>query len=516
MKKLLSTAIGIAACALCATAAAEKMDEYSATFVKERMCPLPKSVELFDAYVSFSKDSAILFSTANPLPETDRQTLRDEAKMLFKFSPALKFSTDASCAEIPAEGYRIDIDENGVRIGASGLEGLVHSLKTLRQISELDRADASKRVLAHCKISDAPTLKNRMIHLCLFPELTPDRFEKYLRLAWYYKFNYVVIDGWGAMPLDKHPEFSFDKRIDKKTFKRWIDFCKKYAITPVPQVQIWGHASQSQEFSAKHVFENRSPEFANMFEPLGWTYCYSNPKTMPYLKEVIAETMELFGNPPFFHFGCDEAYDRNTCYACRKKNPAEHFAAVINEFSDFVKSRGARAIIWHDTLLDAENPAWEKQIVHGDASAEASLGKISKDIAIADWQYFPQTEFPTSVFFKSKGFDVLAAPWREKSGVYAFARCVKENGLFGFLQTTWNEPFKNIDVVFFHAAQAAWSGGDKAVEKFFDTREDGAGHAHHRRLKLSADKHFKEVESDIGKKFDYRELGKRYNAIQVQ
>lgn len=248
MKKLLSAVIGIAACALCATAAAEKMDEYSATFVKERMCPLPKSVELFDAYVSFSKDSAILFSTANPLPETERQTLRDEAKMLFNFSPALKFSTDASCAEIPAEGYRIDIDENGVRIGASGLEGLVHSLKTLRQISELDRADASKRVLAHCKISDAPTLKNRMIHLCLFPELTPDRFEKYLRLAWYYKFNYVVIDGWGAMPLDKHPEFSFDKRIDKKPSNAGLTFAKNTQSRPFRRCKFGGTRRSRRSF----------------------------------------------------------------------------------------------------------------------------------------------------------------------------------------------------------------------------------------------------------------------------
>lgn len=208
--------IGIFACALSVSVAAEKMDEYSATFVKERMCPMPKSVELFDAYVSFSKDSAILLNSAKPLSESERLTLRDEAKMLFKFSPELKFATSAACAEIPDEGYRIDIDENGVRIGANGFAGLAHSLKTLRQMSELDRADASKRVLAHCKIADAPALKNRMIHLCLFPELTPDRFEKYLRLAWYYKFNYVIIEGWGAMPLDKHPEFSFDKRIAKK------------------------------------------------------------------------------------------------------------------------------------------------------------------------------------------------------------------------------------------------------------------------------------------------------------
>lgn len=516
MRSIFSIVFSVLISCVCAFAQARKLDESAAQFVRERLCPLPQKAEFFDAYYTMSKDSSVLLRCSAELSDGDRRTLADEMQMLFKFLPKMVFKTDASCAPIPEEGYTLRIDGGGIDIGASGVAGLVHSLKTLRQMSELDRLDVFKRVFAHCDIEDAPEIKTRMIHLCLFPDLTADRFEKYLRLAWYYKFNYVIIEGWGTFPLEKHPEFSFEKRVSKSDFKRWIDFCKKYKMTPVPQMQVWGHASQAQEFSAKHVVENRHPELANLYEPLGWTYCYSNPKTMLYLKDNIAELAELFGNPPFFHLGCDEAYDRATCHKCRAEKPSALFARVINAYSDFLKERGMRGIIWHDTLIDAKNPAWKKQIVHGDAESEASLDEISKNIIIADWQYAPQTDFPTSRFFKSKGFDVLGAPWNAKTGVYAFARAVKKDALWGYLQTTWNAQFKKIDVVFYHAANAAWRGGDESVEKQLSTQESGSGHAHHRRLMLSADKHFKEVESDMGKDFDFRELGKYYNHLEVR
>ncbi len=502
--------------ALCLSAnAANKMDEYSTTFIKERLCPLPKTIELFDEYYTLAKDSKVCISTKNSLEKSEQEKISALFDFMFKIRPQFVFGKSKKCQDLHDEAYSIKIDQNGIKICANNIKGVIHSLKTLRQMSEIDRFDAKKLVFAYCDIKDAPEISVRMLHLCLFPGITIERFEKYLRMAWYYKFNYVIIENWGTFPLESHKEFAFDNKISKKDFKRLIAVCKELSITPIPQMQLWGHAALATESSGKHAVLTQHPELANLYEPLGWTYCFSNPKTKQYLKDIFAELIDEFGNPPFIHFGGDEAYDRATCYLCRKKNHSQLFASVVNEFSQFVKEKGARAIIWHDTLLDANDPRWAKQIVHGDAVAQNGLKNFSKDIIIADWQYAKQTQFPTSLFFKENGFDVLAAPWNNKVGVYAFARCVRNNKLFGFLPTTWDAQFRRLDVVFFHSAQAAWSGGNEEVEKLYTTSENGPDHAHHRRLLLSIDKHFKDVEVDLDRRLEFKELGKHYNNLQI-
>ena len=100
-------------------------------------------------------------------------------------------------------------------------------------------------VFQKARIRDFAALGFRGIHLCIFPETTIEQLEKYVRLASYYKFNYVVIEPWGVFPYKSHPEFAYaDKKIDPVKFKKLINLCYELGITQIPQAIILGHSTQ--------------------------------------------------------------------------------------------------------------------------------------------------------------------------------------------------------------------------------------------------------------------------------
>ena len=101
-----------------------------------------------------------------------------------------------------------------------------------------------------------------------------------------------------------------------------------------------------------------APEYEPLFEPGGWNWCLTNPEAQRVLRELIVEMHEDFGNPPYFHLGCDEAQPPS-CPECRKRPYGELICEHISRLADFVKSRGACAMIWHDMLLDSGDPRWQ-------------------------------------------------------------------------------------------------------------------------------------------------------------
>ena len=444
------------------------MEKSQEDFLKSRLSPLPKKSKFFNEFYTLKKDNFITVSTVKKLSDKQKDCLEDALEAYFGFEVDIKNTENINNANLGEEGYRIVIDKSGVRIDAKDYIAVRQSLKTLRQMSEVER-DGTGRVFAYSNVEDYATLSFRGIHLCMFPETSIESLEKSVRLAAYYKFNYVVIEPWGTFPFKSHPFAFQDKQHDRAKLKRLIKLCWDLGITPIPQFSVLGHATQARVMAGKHAVLSASPEYADMFEPLGWSYCMTSKRAEKVLKELIAEIHEFYGKPPFFHLGCDEAYEMGTCYKCRQHNKSELFVAHLKKFSDYIKSLGARAIIWHDMLLDKKDPRWKKDVAVGDEITANALKTLSRDIIIADWQYSyrdkKQTFFPTPLHFKDAGFDVLVCPWEVKTGIYALAKTAKDNKLFGFLETTWHHLYGiNYDLMFYHAGNSAWNGGEAVIE----------------------------------------------------
>ncbi len=503
MKKILSLIF----CFICLTQICSAQD-ISGSFdeiMLSKLCPRPKFAEFKPEYFILQKGGVIKIATSK-LKEEQIDFFESLPKQYWRFDCKLVFTELADAQKLGNEGYSIDIDNNGIVIEANGFSAVHHAFKTLRQMSEKQR-DGEGEVFAFCKIKDAPTIAFRAIHLCALPETSLNDLEKYVRLASFYKFNYVIIQPIGVFPFKSHPEFCFnDKKLNRKKLKKLIKLCKQLGLTPFPEFSILGHASQARLFTGKHAVLNSNPEYADIFEPNGWSYCMSSARCEKILKDLISELYEFYENPPFFHFGCDEAFDKATCYKCRHQNAGELFAKHIKKFTDYLlEKHNARPIIWHDMLLDKTDSRWKNQVATGSPDFAKVIEVLDRRVVIADWQYSyqikNQEDFPTSTYFKSKGFDVVVSPWHNKIGAYALAKNANKNKLWGYLGTTWHYTYRNhcFDNMFLHGANAAWNGGENKINQS---------------LTIVKNYHVRLIENDANIE-DYKSLGTAREQIQV-
>ncbi|MBS1369262.1 MAG: family 20 glycosylhydrolase [Lentisphaeria bacterium] len=346
--------------------------------------------------------------------------------------------------------------------------GKHYALLTLRQMAEMERGiPGAARYLLPCgEIEDSPVCAFRGIHFCILPESDPNRIETMIRMAAYCKFNYIVWEAWGVFPFSSHPEVGREEyKWTREAFEHLLLVAKDCNIALIPQLNLSGHAAFSRVGSAKHAVLDFHPERETLYEPGGWSYCLSNMETRKILTDLALELYEFFGKPPFFHIGCDESYDFQTCAVCAAANPETLLLNHLLYFRGLFAGHGCRIIMWHDMLLMADDPRWAGCIAFGDARTRGVLSKLPADIIIADWQYgkapenSPDHEWPTANYLHDSGYDVLLCPWMEEAGIFQAGAQVEKRKLFGLLETTWNAAYQKDFVKMFTAASAAaWRG----------------------------------------------------------
>ena len=344
------------------------------------------------------------------------------------------------------EGYCLKAEPGCVAIEAATLQGVRYALYTLRQVAEPIPEGRTLKGwwLPALEVKDAPAMRFRGLHLCAFPELSARYLEHQIRIAAYYKYNYVVLESWGVFKSEKFPFLAYkDAYLTVSETKRLATLARDLGVTLVPQFNVFGHAAGARSISGKHVALDHHPAYAPLFEPGGgWNWCLTNPETKAVLKELLAEMHEAFLNPPFVHIGCDEA-NEPTCARCRAAGPYWRlFADHVREIAESLRTRGARAMMWQDMLLDHGDLRWKGFYANGTAGIAAALKtEFPKDVVICDWYYgkVPASkDYPTLRHFRDLGFDTVTCPWTEADGTAAQGAFVRQNGLYGILQTVWD------------------------------------------------------------------------------
>lgn len=407
------------------------------------------------------------------------------------------------------EAYAIDVSASEIAISAATARGVRYAMFTLRQLAESERGVARSRasfIVAAVEIEDEPAMKFRGIHICFFP--TPEsgmrEFERQVRMAAYYKYNYVVIETWGSLKFKSHPEFSWPGHsIEPGEMKRIVDLAKGLGVTPIPQLNIFGHASAARGNIGKHALLDLHPEFAPLFEPDGWCWCLSNPETRRFLSDLAEELIGIFGNPPYFHIGCDEAFGAGSCALCRRSDYVELFKNHLLYFGDFLKKRGARPMLWHDMFVESGDRRWDGYVASGSADTAGILEALPKDFIVCDWRYFLSEEdrktgepsWATMRHFIGKGFDTIACPWFDEANTLAFGKGAVKYGAFGMLETIWH--FKRGRHMFEEFAVGAWAAWNPASDA--PKRKRASPH-------FTFNAHVRDVNHDMGVT-DYEDFG---------
>ena len=432
-------------------------------FEQPRIVPTPANADWqLDQCVELKSDLPVLLALEDQSQvECSVRWVREHARAAFGIDLKARAGMSPFSNRLrQGDSYGLYVSTNSVLFHAVGLAGVRYAFQTLRQIAMPKRGTMKVEgwIAPGCRITDKPKMAFRGIHLCWFPETKVSTLERCIRLAGYYKMNTVVLETWGTFRSEKHPWWGWkDGTMTKAEVRRLKAVADDLGVMLVPQFNVFGHATMSRVASAKHAVLDLKREYQPLFEPhMGWNWCLSNPEALKVIDDLVVEMHEAFGNPPYFHIGCDEA-NPPSCPTCRAQDYVGLIASNITRVATLLEKRGARAMMWHDMLL--KHGAWKQFYANARNGEERMLGVLPKSVVICDWHYsgVSTNGYPTLAHFRKAGYDVVTSPWEDIGGTMAQAKAAAEAGALGILGTTWHHVYKRtIGKQFVPCAAGGW------------------------------------------------------------
>lgn len=354
------------------------------------------------------------------------------------------FLFSIGCVSVPQlDGnlYAINITTEGVCIAAESRDGLIKGFMTLLDRIQPVELTADRTVLALdcCLIQDKPSIENRMVHFCVFPDTELWELHKFIRLCGALKYSHVVLEFWGMLQYDTMKELSWHHAFTKNQIRPILQEANDLGIEMIPMFNHWGHASSGRMIHGKHVVLDQNPRLQTLFSEDGWTWNIWKKEVRTLLRNIRQELIELCGEGRYFHLGCDEPYNFKIDH-----KSAEDLTDYLNEITEDLGKQGRRPIIWGDMFVARRASFHSENRYYASCPDEKTekllLNQLDKRIVIADWQYeVKRPPVETALIFASAGFDVVLCPWdRTVDNLCCCAETVKTHQLFGTMHTTWH------------------------------------------------------------------------------
>lgn len=331
--------------------------------------------------------------------------------------------------------YAISVTVDGVSVAGRDFGGLMRGFFALLMNIEYENLKIGEEIL-RIPVFEATSnykLKNRMIHICVFPDNDKYYIQKLIRLAGVCQYTHIIFEFWGSLKYDCLKELAWQDAFSKEDVKEFIKETRELGMEPIPMFNQLGHATGSRVCHGKHVVLEQNPLLQPLFTPDGWAWNINSSEVKKLLKDIRLELYELFGETEYIHIGCDEAYYYSACTEERKKLPS-----FLKELTDEVVSEGKRPMIWMDMLLER----WKYPDCYATCPAEeveTLTNALNPKTVMVDWQYnIKKSPIPTLESLKSNGFDVMGAPWYGRQNYIAHINTLTENNMFGIMLTTWH------------------------------------------------------------------------------
>ena len=360
---------------------------------------------------------------------------------------------NAESSDVESYTFVINATVDGVTVSAKDAKSLIDGYYALLGLVEVD-GDGKFHIPCGV-IKEKETIKNRMIHFCVFPETELYEIERFIKLCGALRYTHIIIEFWGSVKLDCMKELAWENAYTKDEIKPLIDIANDLGIEIIPMFNHWGHASGSRVLGGKHVVLDQNPALLTYFDRYGWSWDIRKKEVRSLQSEIRKELIDLCGEGSYFHIGCDEAYGYEDDFEM-----CEVVSEYVNEISEEMKRLGRRIIMWGDMLLlndrhnkgqdfSSSNKEFHVCSCVDEKTEQMFLKNISRDIIIGDWQYWRRI-YPinTSLFFKEQGFDVIPCSWNVgEENIVVSCDTVKNHNLFGYMHTTWHTLENEMHVV---------------------------------------------------------------------
>ena len=290
--------------------------------------------------------------------------------------------------EIPCipEGceYSLVISENGVAIVGRDYCALMRGFFSM--LMKIERKMGKKELFLSCVIENKSyAIKNRMVHLCIFPETTLLDLKKYIRLFAMLQYTHVVLEFWGSLKFDTLSALAWENAYTKNEIKEVIKEAKFLGIEPIPMFNSLGHASCSRSYGGKHTALDNDLSLYHLFTPDGWAWDLENEEVWTLLKNLRRELYEVFEGCEYFHLGFDESHIHNTNVELCKRLPY-----YMSRLTKEVQLEGKRPMIWMDMILPPDAFLNMQGNLHSVKSKEDCISIIkglADNTVYIDWEY---------------------------------------------------------------------------------------------------------------------------------
>lgn len=354
--------------------------------------PKPLSIEYGQQQLELSRDAVIVAGDKSARIAAEALNERLAATYGFrlkvgsksKHRPAIFIDAKASDTNAP-EGYRLQIDGNGIHLSGSGA-GIFYGVQTLLQIMPEQFGNVVR--LPFASIVDWPRFKYRGMHLDTARHFMPVEFvKKYIDLMAQFKFNYFhwhLTDdqGW-RIEIKKYPRLTEIGSTRPETVKERnlspyigdgtphggfytqaqirevIEYARKRYVTIIPEIEMPGHASAAlaayPQFGCKKDYQYKVQTSWGIFKEV---FCPTD-ETFNFLEDVLDEVIKLFPDSPYIHIGGDEVLkdhwkESGFVQELKKrenlKDEHEVQSYFIRRIEKFVNSKGKKIIGWDEIL----------------------------------------------------------------------------------------------------------------------------------------------------------------------
>ncbi len=312
-------------------------------------------------------------------------------------STGFTFSIDQN---LPKEAYRLKVGRKGVKVEASGLNGFIYAIQTIKQMLPVEifgkkTAAEEDWSLPCCRIEDAPRFGYRGMHMDVVRHFFDmDMVKKYLDVMEIHKLNtlhwHLTDDQGWRIEIKKYPKLTEVGSIRKQTLvghlfedgeydgipygegcwfsqeqiREIIDYAAARGITVIPEIDLPGHMLAALTAYPELGCTGGPYEVWGRWGVADEVLCAGKEETMVFLENILAEVADLFPSE-YFHIGGDECPKVywEECPHCQAQIKelgltdkdgfqAEHYlqSYVMKRMTEFLKERGKKVIGWDEIL----------------------------------------------------------------------------------------------------------------------------------------------------------------------
>ena len=304
--------------------------------------------------------------------------------------------------------YRIECDENCVKLYACEKDGVTNGLSTIIQMLHTEDGVVS---LPRVRIEDRPDCEYRSLMVDLARQWHSfNTLLEYVDLCYLYKIKYLhlhFIDNQSyTLPSDILPKLPTEGRhYTKSQIAELNEYAKARNVELIPELEMPGHAaamvSAYPELFANDLFEevteSSDPKiFKSKFK--NNIICAGKEGIFDTLKKLMIEITGMFPYSKYLHIGGDEATINywDMCKDCKKFMAENNINGVRELYTYFIK------VVTDMVLEIGKTPiVWEGFPKEG---SEA----ISRDVLVIAWESL--YHLPTDLV--AEGFNIINGSWK--------------------------------------------------------------------------------------------------------